>query len=230
MSIERKLPTVPEIKAIVAAMQYDMSDMNQQLQAATLIATLAHAGQSRKNGQPYIFHSLRVSGANTRSVTKQIIGILHDVLEDSGWTADNLRELGFSARVIAGVEAMTKRPGELYFDFGERCSKNADARDKKIEDLSDNLNEADNCRFIDIDDVKRINKYKMLREYLVAVKQHRIEAGSSMVVFARNHPDYKDRLVTAFLLEEYSSRKMTVVANDTEPPPTSIVAPDRGPY
>jgi hypothetical protein len=72
---------------------------------------------------------------------ERIVGILHDVVEDcAGWTFERLRANGFSAAVIDGVDAVTRRPGEDYFSFVRRAGGHALARRVKLADLRDNSN------------------------------------------------------------------------------------------
>jgi len=138
-----------------------------------------------KSGNDYGEHPVHVGMNNTRSNTKKIIGILHDVVEDSDWTLDDLRTVGFSERIVSAVDGMTHRKGELYFDSIERCSKNKDSIDKKIEDLSHNMDQSRNSIFLRDKDVERIHKYMIAREYLLNVKKGKLQAGSSIIEFVR---------------------------------------------
>jgi (p)ppGpp synthase/HD superfamily hydrolase len=105
---------------------------------AVEIATEAHAGQVDKAGAPYITHPLRVASA-VPDGEAAIVAILHDVVEDSDWTLDRLREEGFSDTVIAGVDAMTRREGEDYMAFVDRAGSDALGRVVKRADLIDNM-------------------------------------------------------------------------------------------
>src|ERR1700687_5854496 len=87
------------------------------LDRAIKIAVEAHAVQVDKAGSPYILHPLRVM---LRQATNEprIVAVLHDVVEDCpGWSFERLRTGGFSDAVLAGLDAVTKRPGEAYDDF-----------------------------------------------------------------------------------------------------------------
>ena len=105
---------------------------------AVQIATEAHAGQTDKAGAPYLMHPLRVAAAVHRPDEK-LVAVLHDVVEDSNWTLDRLREEGFSDAVVAAVDALTHREGEDYFDAARRAGANPLARVVKIADLADNM-------------------------------------------------------------------------------------------
>lgn len=105
---------------------------------AISLASKAHDGQVDKTGQPYIFHPLRVMMA-LESEADQIVGVLHDVLEDTPATAFDLLSVGFTEDIIAAVVALTRRPHESYEDFILRAAANAIARRVKIADIRDNL-------------------------------------------------------------------------------------------
>lgn len=106
---------------------------------------------------------LRVRGENA-----MIAAVLHDVVEDTDWTLDGLREKGFSEKVLAAVEALTKRTvtdetdavieEEDYDTFIERVSHNEIATAVKLADLEDNMNI---MRITDLrpKDLARIEKY-----------------------------------------------------------------------
>lgn len=108
------------------------------LERAIAIATEAHAGQRDKVGEAYILHPLRVMLA-VRTPEERMVGVLHDVVEDSSWTLDALRQEGFSHEVVEAVDAVSRREGEDYFDFVRRAGANPLARPVKVADLRDNL-------------------------------------------------------------------------------------------
>lgn len=79
------------------------------IEGAIRIATKAHKGQIDKQGIPYILHPLRVGASLWRFGPEFVIaGILHDVIEDTVLTFDDLKRLGASDRVIAAVASVTK--------------------------------------------------------------------------------------------------------------------------
>ena len=82
------------------------------LERAIIIAAEAHAGVRDKAGAPYILHPLRMM-LGLSSPDERIVAVLHDVCEDCpGWTFDRLRDEGFSDKIIAALDAVTKREGE----------------------------------------------------------------------------------------------------------------------
>ena len=153
---------------------------------ALLIFSSALFEQKQWNGDDYAAHPLYVGYNGTRSTTKRIIGILHDVVEDSDWELDDLRAVGFSERVIAGVDSVTKHDGEMYFDFIERCSMNEDGIDVKLNDLEHNMSMFRNAHLPQDKDLERLQKYVMAKEYLVAVKKGDISAGSPFADFVES--------------------------------------------
>jgi len=108
------------------------------LERAIEIAMKAHKGQMDKAGAPYILHPLRVM-MSLDSESEMIVGILHDVIEDSAWTAEQLREEGFSEEIIEALDCLTKREGESYEDFIDRAMLTPLSRRVKIADLKDNM-------------------------------------------------------------------------------------------
>lgn len=69
----------------------------------------------------------------------RIAAILHDVLEDTSRTREDLRRAGFPPVVLAVVEILTKGATETYEAFIERCAANPIARQVKLADLADNM-------------------------------------------------------------------------------------------
>jgi hypothetical protein len=129
------------------------------LERAIEIAVEAHKGQVDKGGSPYILHPLRVM-MSVDLESEKIVGVLHDVVEDSNWTFEALLAEGFSIEVIEALKSVTKNSdNEDYDSFIRRAIGNPIGRKVKIADLRDNL---DVTRISDITDkdVKRINKYK----------------------------------------------------------------------
>lgn len=127
------------------------------IEDAISIAAEAHKGVKDKAGAPYILHPLRMM-MRLNSEAEMITAILHDVVEDSDWTIEKLREKGFSEEVLEAVECVTNREGESYEDFVKRAAKNKIAKQVKIADLEDNMNI---LRIGDIKskDLERLKKY-----------------------------------------------------------------------
>src|SRR5688572_21828607 len=108
------------------------------LERAIAIAARAHDGARDKGGAPYILHPIRVMMRLTEPEDR-IVAILHDVVEDSEWTLDQLRMEGFPESVIDAVDSLTRRQGEEYFEFVRRAAQNDIGRRVKRCDLEDNM-------------------------------------------------------------------------------------------
>jgi (p)ppGpp synthase/HD superfamily hydrolase len=104
---------------------------------ALQIASKAHEGQKEKNGLPYIFHALRVMDSVEDEQAK-MVAILHDVIEDTSVTEEDLRRNGFDESVITAVLCVTHRKDEPYAEYVIRCQANEIARRVKLADLEDN--------------------------------------------------------------------------------------------
>jgi (p)ppGpp synthase/HD superfamily hydrolase len=102
------------------------------------LAAKAHHGVVDKSGQPYILHPLRVM-FRCESDVERTVAVLHDVVEDTDYTLDDLREMGFSAHVISALDCVTKRQGESYEAFVNRSASDPIAVKVKIADLEDNM-------------------------------------------------------------------------------------------
>jgi len=112
------------------------------LERAIEIAFDAHKEQERRDGQPYVVHPIRVLGKlaiQGFSETVQIVGILHDVVEDSEeWTIQRLREEGFEEDILEALELLDKN-GKDETEYIDAIARNDIARPVKIADMEDNL-------------------------------------------------------------------------------------------
>lgn len=108
------------------------------IDAAIALACRVHAGQVDKSGKPYILHPLRLM-LKFDDEDAQVVSVLHDVVEDSDATLEDLRALGISEDAIEAIDCLSKRPGEQYNDFISRIIPNELARKVKIADIEDNL-------------------------------------------------------------------------------------------
>ena len=130
------------------------------LAKAIEIAASAHSTQKDKGGSPYILHPIRVMmSLNTEE--EKIVGVLHDVVEDSeDWDFDRLREEGFAEDIISALMSVTKQSdAENYEAFIERAGRNQIGRNVKIADIKDNL-DVTRIGPLKEKDLLRINKYK----------------------------------------------------------------------
>jgi (p)ppGpp synthase/HD superfamily hydrolase len=109
------------------------------IEDAISLAAQAHKGQKDKAGAPYLLHPLRMM-MRMDSEAAMMAAVLHDVVEDTGWTLEQLRDEGFPDEVLTAVDCLTHRDGESYQEFVERVRTNPIARQVKVADLEDNMN------------------------------------------------------------------------------------------
>lgn len=139
------------------------------------IATEAHKGQYDKAGNDYIGHPLRVMEMG-KTENEKIVGVLHDVVEDTDWTFEALAAEGFSEEVIAALRCVTKlSENENYDDFIERVKKNPLAVAVKINDLSDNM-DIRRLPYLSDKDIKRLKKYLKAYKRLIGEPVYSIYA------------------------------------------------------
>lgn len=112
--------------------------MQELLNKAIQIAKEAHKGQIDKGASPYIGHPLRVMN-QFADEDEKIVGVLHDAVEDSDLTLEDLKRTGFSDRIIEAVDAITKSEGEEIEHYLDRVMNNPIALKVKIADMTDNM-------------------------------------------------------------------------------------------
>lgn len=128
------------------------------LEDAICFAANAHRGELRRTGQPYILHPIRVM-LKVDSPEERMVAILHDVVEDTDCTLDDLRGLGCTEEVVVAIDCLSRREGESYDDFVERSAANPLARKVKLADLEDNM-DLSRLPKITRKDLKRQERYK----------------------------------------------------------------------
>lgn len=138
----------------------------QLLEQAIYIALQAHSGKLDKGGSPYILHPLRVM-LTMVTTEEKIVAVLHDVIEDSGFTIQQLKQNGFSKKVLDAVSLLTKKENQSYQDYISVIKKNPLAAKIKLADLKDNMNSS-RLKKITVDDKERLKKYKAAYKFLTA--------------------------------------------------------------
>ena len=128
------------------------------IEQAIELAVKHHKGQVDKAGQPYILHPLRLM-QNMKNEIDQIVAVLHDIVEDTPVTLEELKERGFSLDIVNAVDCLTKRENESYNQFIDRVCEDAIASRVKLADLEDNM---DLSRLAEIkeEDRARLEKYQ----------------------------------------------------------------------
>lgn len=137
------------------------------LSEAIILATTIHNGQVDKAGMPYILHPIRVM-VKMKSLTLKKIAILHDVLEDSSISIDDIRNT-FGEEVSTPLEFLTRKNGQSYDDYIHKISENSDATIVKIADLEDNM-DVTRIDSLKGDDLQRLVKYTRAWQFLRFVK------------------------------------------------------------
>lgn len=132
---------------------------------AMVLAFEKHKNQKDKSGLPYIHHPLHVAeGMDTEEGC--IVALLHDVMEDTPTTMDDLREFGLSDSVLEALELLTHREEDDYTKYIHRIGENSLARSVKLRDLEHNM-DLTRLKEITDRDLKRLEKYKQAYDYLV---------------------------------------------------------------
>ena len=132
--------------------------MDQLLAKAVTIALEAHKDATDKAGMPYAGHFMRVMQAG-RTHDEKIVGVLHDLVEDTHWTFDMLLEEGFPPHIVDALRCVTKlHDDEPYEEFIKRVKTNPLAVAVKINDLTDNMDIRRLSELTD-KDAKRLRKY-----------------------------------------------------------------------
>jgi (p)ppGpp synthase/HD superfamily hydrolase len=139
------------------------------LERAIEIAVSAHKGQLDKAGQPYILHVLQVM-MKGKTLEERIVGVLHDIVEDTTWTIEQLATEGFSQEILQALDALSMRPGEDYQTFLNRTKQNPLSIRVKINDLESNM-DITRMYQLSYNDVERFNKYlNAYRELINLIK------------------------------------------------------------
>ncbi|HSX62752.1 MAG TPA: HD domain-containing protein [Tahibacter sp.] len=139
------------------------------IERAIEIAARAHAGQRDKAGAPYIFHPLRLMLA-VRGDEERMAAVLHDVVEDTPLTFDDLLREGFSEPVVDALRALTKHDGESRIDAAHRAAANPIARAVKLADVADNM-DLSRIPSPTEKDHARLREYEQVRAILLASVQ-----------------------------------------------------------
>ena len=124
----------------------------------------AHKNQTDKTGLPYVFHPFHLAEQMTDEYTT-VVAWLHDVVEDTEYTLNDLKEMGYPDEVIQALTLLTHDDGSEYMDYIARIKPNPIARAVKLADLKHN-SELSRYDMIDSHAIKRTAKYKQAIEFL----------------------------------------------------------------
>jgi (p)ppGpp synthase/HD superfamily hydrolase len=131
------------------------------------IAYAAHHGQFDLSGVPYIFHPAFLAG-QMDTEHEIIVALLHDVVEDTSVTFDDLITAGFPSNVIESIKLLTHNDGSPYFDYIRRVASNPIAHKVKLADLKHNRNPTRTMlpEYHNTSILKRVEKYAKAIEIL----------------------------------------------------------------
>lgn len=118
----------------------------------------AHKGQLDKSGVPYVFHPMHLAEQMDDEIST-IVALLHDVVEDSNVTIDDLRAEGFPEEAVEAVRLLTKNGAEDYLEYVRALKPNPVARKVKLADLKHNSNH-DRLVVVGEKDIRRQEKYR----------------------------------------------------------------------
>lgn len=138
------------------------------LEDAIALAARAHAGQLDKAGQPYILHPIRVM-LSVHELSERILAILHDTVEDTSVTFDELRALGYPEEILVALDSVTRRENESYEDFVARSAANDIGRRVKLADLADNM-DLRRLPQVKDNDSNRLERYQRAWQSLLAIE------------------------------------------------------------
>ena len=124
---------------------------------AMRLAFDAHKDQPDKIGLPYIYHPLHLA-EQMETEDEIVVALLHDVVEDTKYTFDDIRAWGFPEKVIEALTLLTHDDAEPYLDYVARLKGNAIARKVKLADLRHN-SDLTRLDVVGEKDLERVRKY-----------------------------------------------------------------------
>lgn len=144
------------------------------LEAMVNLIAVYHRKQKDKGGQPYMLHPIYIMMELLKKYPGDYelaaIGAGHDLLEDTTVTPEQMRSVGITERVIAGIQTMTKIKGENPEEYLTRLMLNWDTVRVKLEDLKHNMDVLRIKRELSDKDLQRINKYRRMHHVLSQIK------------------------------------------------------------
>ena len=139
---------------------------NKTLAIAISIAADAFKSELDKGGNPYILHCLAVMyGVEHLGTDAMIVGVLHDVVEDTSISYKDLEELGIPYHIMGWLSNVTKLKGEVYMEYVRRCASHPISKAVKIADLEHNM-KASRMVGLRKKDFDRLEKYHIAYMYL----------------------------------------------------------------
>ena len=140
--------------------------MQELLAKAIMIASVAFATTFDKGGKPYILHCLWVMNqVRHLGMDYMIVAVLHDLVEDTDWTIEQLRMEEFPEYILKSIDVLTHKEGVSYDNYIKLITTDEIAIDVKLRDLKHN---SDITRLKDVrkKDFDRLEKYAKAFKYL----------------------------------------------------------------
>ena len=124
----------------------------------------AHKEQTDKSGMPYVFHPFHVA-EQMQDEDSTVVALLHDVVEDTDYTLEDLGRMGFNHEVLEAIALLTHAPEVPYVEYLEKIKTNRLAKTVKLADIDHN---SDQTRLDPGDERAEYweKKYKLAREIL----------------------------------------------------------------
>ena len=125
----------------------------------------AHAGQVDKSGLPYVHHPLHLAEQMSDEDTT-VVALLHDVVEDTPYTLEDLKAMDFGPDIIEAIRVMTHDDSVPYMDYVREIAGNPIARQVKLADLAHNSDLTRLDHEPTEQDMARYRKYQEARKIL----------------------------------------------------------------
>lgn len=142
-----------------------IKNLEEKLEKAINLASIHHYDQKDKSGKPYIFHLIHVMN-NVEELDAKVVAILHDILEDTDMTKEDLINYGFSENIVESINVLTKPKQQVYMQYIENVKKNSIAKQVKLVDLKHNM-DLTRLKCITENDLRRTEKYFKAYQYLL---------------------------------------------------------------
>ncbi|RZT01213.1 HD domain-containing protein [Cuneatibacter caecimuris] len=136
-----------------------------QYEIAMQIAKKAYKGLKDKAGAEYLNHPVHVA-KQMNTEQEKVVALLHDVIEDAGYTVQMLEEMGIDRRCCHAVDVISRRRGEDYMEYILRVKEDSLAAAVKIEDLKHN-SDLSRLPLVREEDLQRYEKYQRALEILM---------------------------------------------------------------
>lgn len=125
----------------------------------------AHKNQVDKTGAPYVFHPFHLAEQMTDEIST-VCALLHDVVEDTEYTLEDIQKMGFPQEVIDVLKLLTHEESVPYMEYVEKIKENSIAKQVKLADLKHN-SDLTRLDVIDKNALQRVKKYKQAIELLL---------------------------------------------------------------